>query len=100
MDSVKGTEERHGSRPVVPYGGDVVVARSMAAVHVRNPWTGRCRGCREVYPCRDRMDAEVVLAGARRAESRCRRLRPWMLVLLLAAGTATIVAIVVAVAWR
>ncbi len=35
----------------VPYGGDVAVARSIAAVHVRNPWTGRCREC---YPCPDR----------------------------------------------
>lgn len=49
-------------RRVLSYGGDISVARSMAAVHERNPWTGRCRTCREAYPCRDRRDADEVLA--------------------------------------
>jgi hypothetical protein len=55
-------------RSVVPYGGDVAVARSMIAVHVRNPWTGRCRGCRDPYPCRERRAAERVLE---RRQQRC-----------------------------
>ena len=46
-----------------PYGGDVVVARSIARVHRRNPWTGRCRACKDRYPCRDSQDARAVLGG-------------------------------------
>ena len=52
----------------LPYGGDVAVARSMIVVHVRNPWTGRCRGCRDPYPCRERRAAEQVLE---RRQRRC-----------------------------
>ncbi len=59
---------------VVPYGGDVAVARSMVAVHVRNPWTGRCRGCRDPYPCRERRAAEQVLE---------RRQQRWLAFLLV-----------------
>lgn len=54
---------------VVPYGGDLAVARSIAAVHVRNPWNARCRACRERYPCPDRRDADTVL-GRRPVERR------------------------------
>ncbi len=46
---------------VLPYGGDLVVARSIAKCHQRNPWTGRCRACKDPYPCRDRGDANTVL---------------------------------------
>ncbi|MGH3655210.1 MAG: hypothetical protein ACRDUA_00985 [Micromonosporaceae bacterium] len=53
-------------RSVVPYGGDTAVARSIVAVHVRNPWTGRCRGCRDAYPCRSRQDADEVLRLSRK----------------------------------
>jgi hypothetical protein len=52
------------SRPVrivLPYGGDTAVARSMLAVHVRERWTGVCRGCRDRYPCRERRDSQRVL---------------------------------------
>lgn len=49
-------------RRAVPYGGDVAVARSIAEAHTRNPWTGRCRSCREAHPCPDRRDADEVLA--------------------------------------
>ncbi|MGH3713202.1 MAG: hypothetical protein ACRDT4_07030 [Micromonosporaceae bacterium] len=49
---------------VLPYGGDVAVAQSIADVHRRNPWTGRCRACRDRYPCRDRQDANAVLGAA------------------------------------
>ncbi|MGH3734216.1 MAG: hypothetical protein ACRDT6_01100 [Micromonosporaceae bacterium] len=48
------------NRPV-PYGGDAAVARSIAAVHTRNPRKGRCRACRERYPCPDRRVADAVL---------------------------------------
>jgi hypothetical protein len=47
--------------PVIPYGGDTAVARSMLAVHVRERWTGVCRGCRDRYPCRERLDSQRVL---------------------------------------
>jgi hypothetical protein len=63
-----------GQRTALPYGGDVAVARSMVAVHVRNPWTGRCRGCRDPYPCRERRAAEQVLE---------RRQQRWLAFLLL-----------------
>ncbi|MGH2599112.1 MAG: hypothetical protein ACRDJ9_06965 [Dehalococcoidia bacterium] len=52
-------------RRVLPYGGDVAVARSIAAAHPRNPWTGRCRSCGEAHPCKDRRDANDVLAHKR-----------------------------------
>lgn len=69
------------------------MARSMVAVHVRNPWTGRCRACGEVYPCPDRQDAEVVLDP---------RPRPQRLVGLVAAlaliAVVTVVVVVAAVA--
>ncbi|MGH3735200.1 MAG: hypothetical protein ACRDT6_06205 [Micromonosporaceae bacterium] len=48
---------------VLPYGGDVAVARSIAEVHRRNPWTGRCRACRDRHPCLDRRDADTVLGA-------------------------------------
>ncbi|MQA25811.1 MAG: hypothetical protein GEU94_10095 [Micromonosporaceae bacterium] len=50
-----------GQRVAIPYGGDAAVARSIAQVHRRNPWTGRCRACKDRYPCRDRQDACAVL---------------------------------------
>lgn len=73
----------------VPYGGDRAVARSMVAVHVRNPWTGRCRGCREAYPCRDRQDAAAVLG----VPSETRRYSA-IVVLLLVAMVTVVVAVV------
>lgn len=56
------TSPRSASRPprVLPLGGAVEVARSYLAVHVRNPWTGRCRSCGDQHPCADRRDAETV----------------------------------------
>lgn len=54
-----------GRRTVVlPLGGAVEVARSYLEVHVRDWWTGRCKGCGEPHPCRDRLDARAVLGGA------------------------------------
>lgn len=47
---------------VLPYGGDKAVARTIAECHRRKPWTARCRGCGEPWPCRDRIDAERVIA--------------------------------------
>ncbi|HEX2417144.1 MAG TPA: hypothetical protein VHJ83_03310 [Micromonosporaceae bacterium] len=50
------------SRPaVLPYGGAVVVAQSIADVHRENPWTGRCLACNELSPCLERRYANVVL---------------------------------------
>jgi len=51
-----------GGPAVLPFGGDVAMARSIAAAHQRTPWTGRCRACRDRHPCRDRQDANMVLA--------------------------------------
>ncbi len=48
---------------MVPFGGAAEVARSYLAIHVRNPWTGRCRSCREAYPCRERQEAEAVIGA-------------------------------------
>jgi hypothetical protein len=48
---------------VLPLGGAVEVARSYLKVHVRDWWTGRCQGCGEPHPCRDRRDAQTVLGG-------------------------------------
>ena len=77
----------------VPYGGDAAVARSIAAVHVRNPWTGRCRACLEVYPCPDRQDADAVLGP----QPRPQRLVGLVVVLaLVAVVTGVILALVVA----
>lgn len=59
--SCEELSQRGRVRSAVPYGGDAAVARSMLVVHVRNPWTGRCRSCREIYPRPDRRDAEAVL---------------------------------------
>ncbi|MGH3742110.1 MAG: hypothetical protein ACRDT1_12345 [Micromonosporaceae bacterium] len=70
------------NRPL-PYAGDRAVARSVAAVHVRNPWTGRWRACRDRYPCRDRQDANAVLGAT--AVARRRRFRSlWAMAALLA----------------
>ena len=52
---------RHGR--AVPLGGAVEVARSYLKVHVRHGWTGRCRGCGDRYPCRERKDARLLLGG-------------------------------------
>lgn len=49
------------ARVVLPYGGDTAVARSVLTVHVREPWTGVCRGCRDQYPCREPLDSQRVL---------------------------------------
>lgn len=35
---------------VVPSGGAVEAPRSYLKVHVRNDWSGRCRGCGDPYP--------------------------------------------------
>ncbi|HEX6074114.1 MAG TPA: hypothetical protein VFZ32_02495 [Micromonosporaceae bacterium] len=50
-------------RRVLPFGGAVEVARSYLRIHVRDWWTGRCRACGDVYPCRDRRDARLVAGG-------------------------------------
>ena len=79
-DSPASERPRPARQPaVVPYGGDVAMARSMVAVHVRNPWTGRCRGCRDPYPCRERREAERVLE---------RRQRRWLALLLVPVAVA------------
>ncbi len=52
-----GAEQR-----AIPQGGDAAVARSFANLHQRNPWTGRCRGCRQRHPCHVRQDADSALA--------------------------------------
>ena len=59
-----------GVRVVLPYGGDTAVARSMLAVHVRERWTGVCRGCRDRYPCRERRDSQRVLGAISSSPSR------------------------------
>ena len=46
---------------VLPYGGDVAVAQSIADIHRDNPWTGRCRACNEPSPCWERRYANTVL---------------------------------------
>lgn len=45
----------------VTCGGAVEVARSYLDVHVRDRWSGACRGCRDHYPCPERRDAEALL---------------------------------------
>jgi hypothetical protein len=47
--------------PALPCGGAVEVARSYLKVHVKDRWTGACRGCRDHYPCPERRDAEALL---------------------------------------
>lgn len=65
VHSVTGmTEPRPSQSPrVVPFGGAVEVARSYLAIHVRNPWTGRCRSCGDAYPCMERQEAEAVIGA-------------------------------------
>ncbi len=99
MRSEGGSKGPNRYEPIVPYGGDVAVARSMAVVHVRNPWTGRCRACREVYPCPERVNAEAVLDAARQTRSGDRSTLT-VLVLLLSAFTITALVVFVAVSQR
>lgn len=81
------TRPQPTSRPrVLPLGGAVEVARSYLALHVRNPWTGRCRSCGDAYPCRDRRDAETV---AGRPESKPRK-ATWLLALPVLLGVALV----------
>ena len=80
-------------RPAIPYGGDIAVARSIAAVHSRNPWTGRCRACRERYPCPDRQDADAVLGPQARPQ---RYTAVILIFALIAVVTGALVAAVVA----
>lgn len=51
---------------VLPYGGDVVVAQSIADIHRENPWTGRCLACNDHSPCLERRYANVVLVRSGR----------------------------------
>lgn len=49
-------------RAAVPYGGAAEVARLDLRIHTRNTWTGRCRACRERFPCPTRRQALAALA--------------------------------------
>ena len=69
---------------VLPLGGAVEVARSYLKVHVRDWWTGRCKGCGEQHPCRDRRDAQVVLGGVEPQSGPPGRRLVWFAVLILA----------------
>jgi hypothetical protein len=60
------TGHPHGEPRVLPYGGDVAVAQSIADVHRDNPWTGRCRACNEPSPCHERRYANAVLVHSGR----------------------------------
>lgn len=75
-------------RRALPFGGAAEVARSYLAVHVRNPWTGRCRSCGCPYPCQDRTDAETV---AGRPEPTPRRL--WLLAIPALLGLVLVAAV-------
>lgn len=60
------TEARRRERNLLPYGGDVAVAQSIADVHRENPWTGRCLACNEPSPCLERRYANEVLVHSGR----------------------------------
>jgi hypothetical protein len=67
--STVGPERQRREAQVLPYGGDVAVAQSIADVHRDNPWTGRCRACNEPFPCHERRYANTVLVySGRRSE--------------------------------
>jgi len=51
---------------VLPYGGDVAVAQSIADVHRENPWTGKCLACNDRSPCLERRYANAVLVHSGR----------------------------------
>ena len=51
---------------VLPYGGDVAVAQSIADIHRENPWTGRCLACNDRSPCLERRYANIVLVRSGR----------------------------------
>ncbi len=61
LDGAPDDTHRTIENRLLPYGGDKAVAQSMAQCHRRRPWTARCVGCGECWPCRDRIDAERVL---------------------------------------
>ncbi len=82
-------------RIAIPYAGDRAVARSIADVHVPNPWTGRCRCCEDPYPCRERSAADLVLS-ADPARDGQRWLSLYALGWLTVAGLVLIAAAVVA----
>jgi hypothetical protein len=57
---------------VLPYGGDVAVAQSIADIHRENPWTGRCLACNDPSPCLERRYANAVLIHSGREPRRHR----------------------------
>lgn len=92
-------EERPRGPRVLPYGGDVGVAQSIADVHRDNPWTGRCRACDEPFPCRERRYANTVLVYSGRRSEPHRLITTLIIATGITLGTLLIAAGIIGYMW-
>jgi hypothetical protein len=97
--STVDVEDRPRIPQVLPYGGDVAVAQSIADVHRDNPWSGRCRACDEPSPCRERRLANAVLVYSGRGSEPHRLITALIIATGITLGTLLIAAGVIGYMW-